>query len=131
MHSASTFRVARPTDDLQALLPFYVSGLGLEVLASFVDHQGFDGLILGTPGAPYHLELTHRRGETVGRAPDGDHLLAFYLPAAEDWRRAVRRMESAGFHAVPSVNPYWDRCGVTFEDPDGYRVVLVSGPWTG
>ncbi|HVP62205.1 MAG TPA: VOC family protein [Myxococcaceae bacterium] len=131
MRSAPVLRVARPTDQLQALLPFYVDGLGLEVLASFADHQGFDGAILGMPGAPYHLELTHQRGETVGPAPSREHLLVFYLPEPEEWTRAVRRMESAGFPRVPSLNPYWDRCGVTFQDPDGYRVVLVSAAWAG
>lgn len=131
MRSAPTLRIARPTDDLQALLPFYVEGLGFQVLASFADHQGFDGVILGLHGAPYHLELTHQRGETVGRAPTRDHLLVFYLPDAADWTRAVRRMEDAGFRGVPSLNPYWDRCGATFEDPDGYRVVLVSTSWDG
>lgn len=28
-----------------------------------------------------------------------------------------------------SFNPYWDRLGVTFEDPDGYRVVLQRDAW--
>jgi hypothetical protein len=31
---------------------------------------------------------------------------------------------------VPSFNPYWDRDGVTFEDPDGYRIVLQKAAWT-
>lgn len=38
-------------------------------------------------------------------------------------------MQAAGFAPVPSVNPYWDRQGATFEDPDGYRVVLQNGEW--
>lgn len=28
-----------------------------------------------------------------------------------------------------SFNSYWDRVGVTFEDPDGYRVVLQRDAW--
>jgi prolyl oligopeptidase len=36
-----------------------------------------------------------------------------------------------GFRVVPSVNPYWDRSGRTFEDVDGYRVVLQKGAWAG
>jgi hypothetical protein len=35
-------------------------------------------------------------------------------------------MLGAGFVPVSAVNPYWDRDGVTFEDPDGYRVVLQN-----
>ena len=53
-------RVARPTNDLEALLAFYRDGLGLEVLASFEGHGGFDGVILGEAGGPYHLEFTRR-----------------------------------------------------------------------
>jgi catechol 2,3-dioxygenase-like lactoylglutathione lyase family enzyme len=35
--------VARPTDDLAAVVRFYHDGLGFEVLAEFRDHDGFDG----------------------------------------------------------------------------------------
>ncbi len=37
-------------------------------------------------------------------------------------------MQEAGFSLVPSYNPYWDRTGKTFEDIDGYRVVLQNTP---
>jgi hypothetical protein len=30
---------------------------------------------------------------------------------------------------VQSFNPYWDQHGKTFEDPDGYRVVLQNAAW--
>ena len=33
-------------------------------------------------------------------------------------------MEKAGYRAVKAFNPYWDKNGRTFVDPDGYRVVL-------
>jgi len=29
------------------------------------------------------------------------------------------------------TNPYWKRNGRTFEDVDGYRVVLQNGTWAG
>jgi len=38
-------------------------------------------------------------------------------------------MAEAGHGAVPSINPYWDRDGVAFEDPDGYRVVIQNAAW--
>jgi catechol 2,3-dioxygenase-like lactoylglutathione lyase family enzyme len=129
MTTVPILRVARPTDDIEALLPFYCAGLGFQVLASFEDHQGFDGVMLGLPGAPYHLELTHHRGHQVGRAPTRDNLLVLYLPDRGTWMRAVARMQSAGFAPVPSDNPYWDVAGRTFEDPDGYRVVLQCATW--
>jgi len=30
---------------------------------------------------------------------------------------------------VASFNPYWERAGRTFEDPDGYRVVFQNSSW--
>jgi hypothetical protein len=31
---------------------------------------------------------------------------------------------------VVSSNPYWRERGVTFEDPDGYRIVLENAAWS-
>ncbi|MTJ80289.1 MAG: VOC family protein [Telmatospirillum sp.] len=126
-----TLRVARPTDDIEALIPFYRDGLGLDILGRFDNHDGFDGVMLGAPGAPYHLEFTRARGHKAGRAPPRDHLLIVYLPAPIQWTAAVDRMRQAGFPPVTAFNPYWDRLGLTFEDPDGYRVVLQNAAWAG
>jgi catechol 2,3-dioxygenase-like lactoylglutathione lyase family enzyme len=130
MHHAPKLRVARPTDDIDALLPFYSEGLGLRVLHRFEDHDGFDGVMLGTIGAPYHFEFTRARAHSAGRAPTQDHLVVFYLPDEGAWRGAVDRMKNAGFEPVAAFNPYWDRQGVTFEDPDGYRIVLQNDDWS-
>jgi len=54
----------------------------------------------------------------------------FYLPNADEWKAAVQRMRDAGFKRVGAFNPYWDREGATFEDPDGYRIVLQQAAWT-
>lgn len=124
--SVAHLRIARPTDDIDKLLPFYRDGLGFEVLGSFANHEGFDGIMLGHKSAGYHLEFTRKRGHDVGRAPTQDNLLIFYLPDGDKYARAVLQMESGGFAAVASFNPYWDRNGKTFEDPDGYRVVLAN-----
>ena len=122
-------RVARPTDNLSAVVKFYRDGLGFEVLYQFHDHDGFDGVMLGRKEGVYHLEFTHKRGHTSGRAPTEDHLLVFYIPDEEEWRRVVHRLESHGYKAVKAFNPYWDKQGKTFEDPDGYRVVLQNARW--
>lgn len=126
---AAVLRVARPTDRLDAVVRFYRDGLGLSVLARFADHHGFDGAVLGAPHSPYHLEFTHERGHAVGRAPSKDHLLVFYLPERAAWEEALRRLAAIGASPVPSYNPYWDRRGATFEDPDGYRIVLHNVAW--
>jgi catechol 2,3-dioxygenase-like lactoylglutathione lyase family enzyme len=128
---APKLRVARPTDDIEALLPFYRDGLGLDILFRFEGHDGFDGVMLGSPGAPYHFEFTRAHGHIAGSAPTPDNLLIFYIPEPAEWRAAIDRMKKAGFAAVPAFNPYWDRSGRTFEDPDGYRVVIQHADWNG
>jgi catechol 2,3-dioxygenase-like lactoylglutathione lyase family enzyme len=125
-----TLRVARPTDDLDALLRFYIDGLGLRLLYRFEDHDGFDGVMLGHEAAPYHFEFTRARAHFAGKAPTKDNLLIFYLPSEVVWREAIERMSNAGFAPVAAFNPYWDRYGATFEDPDGYRIVLQRGAWS-
>jgi catechol 2,3-dioxygenase-like lactoylglutathione lyase family enzyme len=124
-----TLRVARPTDRLDDVVRFYRDGLGFEIIATFDDHDGFDGRMLGHPQSPWHLEFTQHRGHTAGRAPTQDNLLVFYLPDRAEWKAAVQRMRNNGYSPVPSFNPYWDRQGITFEDPDGYRVVLQNMAW--
>lgn len=125
----TTLRVARPTDDFGAVVRFYRDGLGLTELGSFRDHEGFDGVMLGVAGAAYHLEFTCKQGHAAGRAPTKDNLLVFYIPDREQWLAAVERMRRNGYEPVASFNPYWDRSGRTFEDPDGYRVVLQNAAW--
>lgn len=127
--TSETLRVARPTNRLADLVRMYVEGLGLSVLAEFANHDGFDGVVLGRAGDPYHLEFTSQRGHEVGGAPSKDHLLVFYVPDVREWFTRCERMINAGFLSVRSYNPYWDREGRTFEDVDGYRVVLQNADW--
>jgi catechol 2,3-dioxygenase-like lactoylglutathione lyase family enzyme len=132
MDSKITFgklRIARPTDRLDEVVRFYQDGLGLEIVSSFQDHEGFDGVMLGKPGGIYHFEFTHKHGHPVGRAPTPDNLLVFYLPDKQQWQQAVDRLIAHGYEPVVSFNPYWERQGKTFEDPDGYRVVLQNAAW--
>jgi len=125
----SIIRIARPTDKLTELVEMYKEGLGFSILASFTDHDGFDGVVLGHSNESYHIEFTHHRGTSVGKAPTQDNLLAFYVPDKELWTKQCLILEGAGFVKVNSYNPYWDVSGSTFEDIDGYRVVLQNEPW--
>ena len=130
MKPGCVMRVARPSDNLAAIVDMYARGLGFTVLARFTDHDGFDGVILGHPQQSYHIEFTAQRGHQVGAAPTKDHLLVFYIPDASEWEESCQRLRASGFRGVPSYNPYWDRQGRTFEDLDGYRVVLQNAGWT-
>src|SRR4029453_3611099 len=73
-------RIARPTDRLERVVAFYRDGIGLAELASFRGHAGYDGVMLGLPGAEYHLEFIRREHGSPGTAPSKDNLLVLYLP---------------------------------------------------
>jgi hypothetical protein len=107
----------------------YCQGLGLHVIGRFEDHAGFDGIMLGLAGASYHFEFTHCATHPVVASPTVEDLAVFYVPKPAEWKRACANMRAAGFKQVASFNPYWDRCGRTFEDFDGYRVVLQKAEW--
>ena len=117
-------RLARPTDQLDKVVAFYRDGLGLPELYRFTGHDGFDGVMLGLPGKAYHLEFTQRAGDGPCRAPSRDNLLVLYIPDATELARLRHRLEELGHAAVEPENPYWLDKSVTFEDPDGWRVVL-------
>jgi catechol 2,3-dioxygenase-like lactoylglutathione lyase family enzyme len=123
---AAQFRIARPTDRLDEVVRFYRDGLGLEIIGSFEDHAGYSGVMLGLPGHEYHLEFTSHTGGSPCPAPTKDNLLVFYIPDAGAILNLALRLNAAGYFAVQPENPYWAQQGITFEDPDGWRVVLMN-----
>jgi catechol 2,3-dioxygenase-like lactoylglutathione lyase family enzyme len=122
-------RIARPVRDLARAEHMYCAALNLTVLARFQNHQGFDGVMLGSPGMDYHFEFTHCPEHPVAPSPTDEDLLVFYIPDRQEWQSACDRLGGNGFLRVVSLNPYWEVSGRTFEDPDGYRVVLQNAEW--
>ncbi|HTO48697.1 MAG TPA: VOC family protein [Burkholderiales bacterium] len=108
----------------------YCQGLGLRVVGSFENHAGFDGLMLGFPGAGCHFEFTHCRTHPVTPSPTVEDLTVFYLPTLSEWQSACASVLAAGFKQVASFNPYWEARGHTYEDQDGYRLVLQNAEWS-
>ena len=129
MYQDCHIRIARPTDQLDLVSQFYIQVLGFELLGEFRDHDGFDGVMVGHSDAPYHLEFTQNSQHPVGRAPSKDHLLVIYVSDKRRWTEIIGKIKDSGAKEVQSFNPYWDRHGRTFEDPDGYRIVIQHGSW--
>jgi catechol 2,3-dioxygenase-like lactoylglutathione lyase family enzyme len=122
-------RVARPTDRLDEVVSFYCTGLGLTMLDRFEGHEGYTGVMLGLPGAEYHLEFTTHVDGSPGAAPTRDNLLVFYLGSDDETRAVAERLSALGHAAIEADNPFWtDNGGITIEDPDGWRVVLMPAP---
>jgi catechol 2,3-dioxygenase-like lactoylglutathione lyase family enzyme len=118
-------RFARHTDRLDEVVRFYRDGIGLPEIGRFEDHDGYDGVFLGLPGTGAHLELTSG-GEHGAPAPHPETLLVLYLGSDEAVERLLARVDVP---PVEPANPYWAANGVTIEDPDGFRVVLVPQAW--
>lgn len=122
-------RVARPTDKLEEVIAFYRDCLGLRELYRFSGHAGFDGIMLGLPDANYHLEFTTHVDGSPCPAPSADNLLVLYFAGEAAMYEVVQRLGEAGHEPVESENPYWaENAGMTFEDPDGWRLVLMPRP---
>jgi catechol 2,3-dioxygenase-like lactoylglutathione lyase family enzyme len=122
----SQVRVARPTDKLDEVVRFYSEGMGLKIIGSFQEHLGYSGVLLGLPGHEYHLEFTQHSDGRSSPAPSRDNLLVFYIPSRAAIERIAARLAALGYSAVAPENPYWKEKGVTIEDPDGWRVVLMN-----
>ena len=120
-------RVARHTERLEEVVAFYQDGIGLTEIGGFRDHNGYDGVFLAVPGTGAHLELT-AGGSDGAPAPHPESLLVLYLGDRGAVQTVAARL---GVDPVAPANPYWAEHGVTFQDPDGFRVVLVSEPWEG
>ncbi|POZ61010.1 glyoxalase [Chromobacterium alticapitis] len=119
-------RIARPVSSLALSKAMYCEGLNFQVLGGFSGHDGFDGVMLGLPGAAYHLEFIVSHQHPAPPTPTVEDLLVFYLPDHAEWEAACACMRAAGFAQAPSANPYWEVKGVTFVDHDGYRTVLQN-----
>lgn len=119
-------RVARPTARLSEVVGFYRDGLGLSEIGSFTGHAGYSGVMLGLPGRSYHLEFTEHEEGSPCPAPSKDNLLVFYVPDRDAIGRVAARLKAMGHAPVPPENPYWKEKGLTFEDPEGWRIVLMN-----
>lgn len=114
-------RVARHTDRLEAVVEFYRDGLGLPELGGFRDHDGYDGVFLEVPGTGAQLEFTSG-GRHVAPEPHPESLLVLYVGDEQALQAIAARI---GTDPVEPANPYWAEHGLTYEDPDGFRVVLT------
>jgi catechol 2,3-dioxygenase-like lactoylglutathione lyase family enzyme len=75
--AASPVRIARPSHDLRAAERFWVEGFGLDVLFRADDSAegGHALLMVGWPGAAWHLELVGDPEDATPAAPTEEDLL--------------------------------------------------------
>jgi catechol 2,3-dioxygenase-like lactoylglutathione lyase family enzyme len=118
-------RVARHTERLDEVVAFYRDRIGLIEIGRFRNHDGYDGVFLEIPGTNTHLELT-AGGKHRAPLPHPESLLVLYVGDDETLQTAAARIDA---DPVSPENPYWAEHGLTFEDPDGFHVILVPERW--
>lgn len=128
---ATQFRFARPTNQLDKVIAFYTKGLGLKIIGSFEKHDGYDGVMLGLPDEQYHLEFTQHESKSPVPAPTKENLLVIYFKDEHEYFKLVEKIKGIGAREVTPENPYWLGKSITFEDPDGWRIVLFNGVFQG
>lgn len=124
--TAAQIRIARPTDKFEEVIDFYVEGLGLKEIGRFKGHRGYEGIIIGLPDVGYHLEFTRHEDGSPCPAPSKDNLLVFYITDKDEINTVAERLHRMGYPEVEPENGYWEEQGITIEDPDGWRIVLMN-----
>jgi hypothetical protein len=119
-------RIARHTDQLEKIKTFYIETLNFESLGSFFDHNGYNGAFLSYPNQTWHLEFTSS-GNAVQHQPDADDLIVLY-PGKRFYDSIITELKAKGIEHVPAKNPYWNRHGFHFKDPDGFGIVIALEP---
>jgi len=117
-------RVAHPARDLARSTAYYRDLLHLQPSGGFAGHDAYNGVFFALPGGG-ELELT--AGPVAQAAGTDEDLLVLYVRTIDEVRAIGASLVSAGVRSVDSPNPYWNRCGQTFLDPDGYRIVIAAG----
>ena len=114
--------MARPARDLTRSVRFYRDLIGLPLLGGFENHDGYNGVFFALPGGA-ELELT--AGPAQPALSTDEDLLVLYVQTRGEAEAIGVRLTTAGVTGIPNRNPYWNRSGLTFLDPDGYRIVIA------
>jgi catechol 2,3-dioxygenase-like lactoylglutathione lyase family enzyme len=118
------FRHARHTADLNRIQAFYLDILGLELLSSFQNHDGYNGIFLGKQSADWHLEFT-TSNEEPNHIADEDDCLVFYVSTNE--QEIIKQRCYNNIPILKVKNPYWNLNGLVIRDPDGYTIIIAIG----
>ncbi|MDX5430656.1 MAG: VOC family protein [Bacteroidota bacterium] len=110
---------------MEPLQWFYTSVLGMEVLGSFQDHDGYDGIFIGLSGKDWHLEFT-QNSDQPHQVWDEDDLLVFYPESVLQYQEILKRAEASELQKEIAKNPYWKTNGVLLRDPDGFGVMICD-----
>ncbi|MGV3631994.1 MAG: VOC family protein [Bacteroidota bacterium] len=118
-----TLRIARHTSQLENMVRFYTDVLGFQILGSFHDHAGYDGVMLGNKNAGWHLEFT-QSSRPASHHFDKDDLLVLYPASLEEYKAILDRVQPHKIRQIRPENPYWIENGIVIGDPDRFKIVI-------
>lgn len=118
-------RFARHTNNLNTIKSFYIDILGLELLGSFENHNGYDGVFIGIPNTDWHLEFT-KSNDIISFNFNEDDILVLYPNTKIEYNILINNILKNNISSVTSKNPYWNENGKMYLDPDGYHVVISN-----
>ncbi|POS01643.1 hypothetical protein Q361_109103 [Flavobacterium croceum DSM 17960] len=117
------FRFARHTNNLEQLKFFYIDILGLNLLGSFENHDGYDGIFIGKRNENWHLEFT-KSDEIVPFNFGEEDILIFYPNTKLEFDLIHDKILANKIEFIEAKNPYWNENGKMILDPDGYRLII-------
>ncbi|RTY88739.1 VOC family protein [Flavobacterium sp. RSP15] len=116
-------RIARHTDDLEKIEDFYVNILGFERLGGFQNHNNYNGIFIGKPKLDWHFEFTQSDAK-ADHTFDQDDVTVLYSKTISEYNQFINRLLDNNISIITSKNPYWNKNGKMFLDPDGFRIVV-------
>lgn len=116
-------RVARHTNNLEAIEDFYVNILGFEQLGGFENHNNYDGIFIGKSGLDWHFEFTQSQTK-ANHTFDEDDVIVLYPKTILEYNELIKKLLRHNISSIHAINPFWNENGKMFLDPDGYRIVI-------
>jgi Glyoxalase/Bleomycin resistance protein/Dioxygenase superfamily len=119
------FRFARHTNNLKKVKFFYIHILGFEVLGSFENHNGYDGVFIGKSNLDWHLEFT-KSNQTANFNFGEEDYLVFYPENESEYNSLLERISENKIEFIESKNHYWNENGKIIFDPDGFGIIISN-----
>lgn len=117
-------RIARHVKAIEPMVHFYSDLLGLEVIKTFKQHNGYDGVIMGYKTSDWEIEFT-KSTESPMHTTDEDDLLILKYDDIEVYRSVIEKLSLEKNIEFAPRNPFWEDQGKLFKDPEGYGVVVI------
>lgn len=118
-------RIARHTNDLERIKTFYTDILGFDVLGSFENHDNYNGIFIGRTNFDWHFEFTQSDAK-ANHFSDEDDITVLYPDTIEEYNSLINKLLNNNISTIASKNPYWNKNGKMFMDPDGFRIIISN-----